>query len=114
MNIKIIAASVLCAASFHVQAQETTGFGVYHCTDLLLDNGKRTVAQNWALGYLSGMNLVWTRYAPEGVAKNPLGKVRTPADVFRWLDNYCRQHAQATLTPVLQTYFVELSGLKQK
>ena len=94
-------------------SQGPTGFGVYHCTDILLDRGNRITAQNWAVGYLSGMNVVWARYAPENIPKDPLGKIKDPNAIYQWLDSYCKNNTQATLAPALQIYFVELAGLKK-
>lgn len=66
---------------------------------------------SWLLGYLSGMNIVWSG---EGKSpRNPLGHFTTAAQAYRWMDGFCRLNPGKKISDGASVLFFELASKKQ-
>jgi hypothetical protein len=59
----------------------------------------------WALGYLSGMSVVWN--AEHKAPAEPLSVLSSREEVFTWLNAYCRANAPQPLGRALIVLFFE-------
>lgn len=65
----------------------------------------------WAVGYLSGMNVVWN--AEQKAPANPLSILSSREEVFTWLNAYCRANEPQPLGRALIVLFFELVKRKE-
>lgn len=65
----------------------------------------------WAVGYLSGMNVVWN--AEQKAPANPLSMLSSREEVFTWLNAYCRANEPQPLGRALIVLFFELVKRKE-
>lgn len=66
----------------------------------------------WLLGYLSGLNVM--HEFNEGNPKDPLAAVRSPNQLYQWMDSYCRKNPSSRLDAGASEMFIELMKQKQK
>jgi hypothetical protein len=67
--------------------------------------------KDWALGYLSGMSLVWN--AEHKAPAEPLSEISSREEVFTWLNGYCRANPQQPLGRALIVLFFEMVKRKE-
>ena len=67
--------------------------------------------KDWAVGYLSGMNLVWN--AEHKVPAEPLSMLSSRDEVFVWLNAHCRANERQPLARALIVLFFELVKRKE-
>ena len=67
--------------------------------------------QDWVLGYLSGMNLVWN--AEHKTPAEPLTALASLDEVFSWMDIYCHANPQQRLGRGAIVLFFELVKRKE-
>jgi hypothetical protein len=67
--------------------------------------------KDWAVGYLSGMNLVWN--AEHKVPTDPLSMLSSQEEVFAWLNAHCRANERQSLGRALIVLFFELVKRKE-
>jgi hypothetical protein len=67
--------------------------------------------RDWAVGYLSGMNLVWN--AEHKVPAEPLSMLSSREEVFAWLNAHCRANDRQPLGRALIVLFFELVKRKE-
>lgn len=79
------------------------------CRMWLAANGPEL--KDWAVGYLSGMNLVWN--AEHKVPAEPLSMLSSREEMFAWLNAYCRANAPQPLGRALIVLFFELVKRKE-
>ena len=82
MIFRACAAIIIVLAPQIASAQTT--FGDYDCGQWFSAN-RRTSAQAWVMGYLSGMNQAYA-----GTSKEILHKVNSADQLILWIDNYCK------------------------
>jgi hypothetical protein len=68
--------------------------------------------RDWAVGYLSGMNLVWN--AEHKVPAEPLSMLSSREEVFAWLNAHCRMNERQPLGRALIVLFFELVKRKER
>ena len=71
----------------------------------------RPELKDWAVGYLSGMNLVWN--AEHKVPAEPLSMLASREEVFTWLNAHCRANGSQPLGRALIVLFFELVKRKE-
>jgi hypothetical protein len=71
----------------------------------------RPELKDWAVGYLSGMNLVWN--AEHKMPAEPLSMLSSREEVFTWLNAHCRTNASQPLGRALIVLFFELVKRKE-
>ena len=63
------------------------------------------------LGYLSGMNMVWTG---EGkLPRNPLDQFNSAAQAYQWMDGFCKLNPAMKVSEGANALFFELAGKKR-
>ena len=67
--------------------------------------------QDWSVGFLSGMNLVWN--AEHKVPAEPLSMLSSREEVFVWLNSHCRANERQPLARALIVLFFELVKRKE-
>ena len=96
---------VTLLVAFSVNANAFAVFGSPDC-------GQWVKAQNathraWLLGYLSGMNAVWTK--GQSAVGGPLDKLSSAQQAFVWMDNYCQKNPLKDVGDGATGLFLELN-----
>ncbi len=66
---------------------------------------------SWLLGYLSGMNTVWSG---EGkTPHNPLSQFSTAAQAFKWMDGYCKLNPGKKVSEGASALFFDMASKKR-
>ncbi len=92
-----------------VAAQSVTIVGDSDCAQWSHDPA--AAKASWLLGYLSGMNMVWSG---EGKApRNPLGQFTSGAQAYRWMDGFCKLNPGKKISDGAGVLFFELASRKQ-
>jgi hypothetical protein len=99
---------LLCLPAM-VGSQPVTVIGDSPCAQWSQDPA--AAKASWLLGYLSGMNMVWSG---EGKPPhNPLGSFTTAAQAFRWMDGFCKLNPGKKISEGANVLFFELAGQKK-
>ena len=103
----IIAAVALIVATGSCWATDgsTGGFGRYDCTQWLASPAIGSPPRQWLLGWLSGLNYGLAGDDPD---KDPLAPVNSAAQIFTWMDDYCRAHPKDMLMDGGAAFYTEL------
>jgi hypothetical protein len=101
-KLRLGTAIALIAASSTVSGQGVTVFGSHDCGTWVVDSSR---AKSWLLGYLSGLNA-----ATASAERNydPLGKVTSAAQIYLWMDNYCKANPLDTVGDGALDLYLEL------
>ena len=66
---------------------------------------------SWLLGYLSGMNMVWTG---EGkLPRNPLSQFSNSAQAYKWMDGFCKLNPTMKVSEGANALFFEMVSKKR-
>ena len=88
------------------QAQGARVIGDSDCATWSQDPA--AVKASWLLGYLSGMNMVWSGEGKKPA--NPLARFTTPAQAYQWMDGYCKLNPGKKLSEGANTLFFQLAS----
>ena len=73
-------------------------------------NDPAAAKASWLLGYLSGMNMVWTG---EGkTPRNPVGQLKNAAQAYQWMDGFCKLNPGKKISEGASVLFFELTSRK--
>lgn len=90
-------------------AQSATIIGDSPCKQWAEDPG--AIKASWLLGYLSGMNMVWTG---EGkLPRNPLDQFSSAAQAYKWLDGFCKLNPTMKVSEGANALFFEMASKKR-
>jgi hypothetical protein len=90
-------------------AQGATVIGDSDCSQWPNDPG--ALKASWLLGYLSGMNMVWSG---EGKAPgNPLGQFSSAAQAYQWMDGFCKLNPGKKVSDGANALFFEMASRKR-
>ena len=85
------------------------GAGVKNCVAYKTDSKKHSsmhyINLNWAKGFISGVNYI---HAETG-GNTHLGKDLDPDSLTAWIDDYCQDHPDATLSDASAALVTELT-----
>jgi len=104
-GIAVLAGSLLCPSTAQANGPEREP----DCRMWLTST--RPELKDWAVGYLSGMNLVWN--AEHKAPAEPLSMLSSREEVFTWLNAHCRANASQPLGRALIVLFFELVKRKE-
>ncbi len=99
---QIIVTILLATCHLGQPALAKTLFGGADCGQWL--NDKRSTDKTWALGYISGLNTMYSATRGE----DPLNKVNSAEQIYVWLDNYCKNNPLETVARGGINLFAEL------
>ena len=90
-------------------AQSATIIGDSPCKQWAQDPG--AIKASWLLGYLSGMNMVWTG---EGkLPRNPLSQFSNAAQAYKWMDGFCKLNPTMKVSEGANALFFEMVSKKR-
>jgi hypothetical protein len=81
----------LCCLTASLSAGAATVLGLPNCADWG-DKSVQYVTHSWLTGYMSGLNIAWTRAGDPDMLKG-----MTSAQIVLWMDNYCKAHPLSDL-----------------
>jgi hypothetical protein len=93
-------------------AQDLTVAGGADCGKWLAAPRSGHPGQTWVLGYLTGMNELWTMQVRAGEREgidNPLGRLRSPEQAISWVDDFCRTSPLGNPGDGARSLFYELT-----
>jgi hypothetical protein len=98
MKTKLLIAALAITLSSQTYAQKTT-FGGANCGQWI----KQLIEpdKSWLLGFLSGINVA-------AATNNALDKIKSPQQIYLWMDNYCKANPLSTVTDGAYTLMNEL------
>jgi hypothetical protein len=76
----------LCCLTASFSAGAASALGVPNCADWG-DKSVQYVTHSWLLGYMTALNIVWTREGEPDMLKGT-----TSAQLVLWMDDYCKAH----------------------
>ena len=104
-SIRVITAAAICLAAQGAAAQ--TAFGIPDCGEWLKDGiTVRQQNQAWLLGYLSGLNFMYS--APK--KDDPLDRLSSAKQAYAWMDNYCKANPLNHISAGSNELFRELTN----
>ena len=107
--LQLASALALLSLPMLAPAQSATIIGDSPCKQWAEDPG--AIKASWLLGYLSGMNMVWTG---EGkLPRNPLDQFSSAAQAYKWLDGFCKLNPTMKVSEGANALFFELAGKKR-
>lgn len=108
--IALIATVAALMVSHEVNAQRATTFGKPDCGQWKTD--QKTLTQIWLLGYLSGLNYMWSEMGEKPA--DPLSALGSADQAFAWMDNYCRDSPLETINTGAVALLRELAKRKSQ
>ena len=102
-------AVALLSMSTPATAQTATIIGDSPCKQWAEDPG--AIKASWLLGYLSGMNMVWTGEGKQ--PRNPLDQFSTAAQAYKWLDGFCKLNPGMKVSEGANALFFEMVSKKR-
>ena len=106
---KLACALVWLALPMLAPAQTATILGDSPCKQWAEDPG--AIKASWLLGYLSGMNMVWSG---EGkLPRNPLDQFSSAAQAYKWMDGFCKLNPTMKVSEGANALFFEMVSKKR-
>jgi hypothetical protein len=100
VGVILVGLASSCAAQ-----TKATVYGAYDCSRWL--TLRDDLPKAWALGYLTGADDAYLSFNPNPNAKDPLNG-RTPAQIFLYIDDYCRTNPREHVNNALADFFATL------
>lgn len=104
MKTKLLIAVIAMTISGLVFAQGKISFGMTDCGEWVKSQTTGTQKYNnraWLLGFLSGLN-------QDSFYKDALDKVSSAAQIYLWMDNYCKNNPLEKVNIGAYELFTEL------
>jgi hypothetical protein len=112
-QILLVCATFFCAINGEAKGQTTTIYGSPNCGEWVTEKGNdRLLSRTWLIGYMSGINITWDVTGKKPI-ENALSVISSTAQVFVWMDNYCRDHPLDKVSEAGMTLFFELLDKKR-
>lgn len=109
MKNSFLAVLLALLAAAQSAAQSATVIGDSPCK--LWSDDPAAAKASWLLGYLSGMNMVWTG---EGkLPRNPLSQFGNAAQAYTWMDRFCKLNPGMKISEGANALFFELASQKR-
>lgn len=106
---RLACALALLGPSALALAQTATIIGDSPCKQWAEDPG--AIKASWLLGYLSGMNMVWTG---EGkLPRNPMDQFSSAAQAYKWIDGFCKLNPGMKVSEGANALFFEMVSKKR-